>query len=507
MSNRVKTGLLIFVLSVVSLSCRLTSPSPDSWVGISTTGSDSATNAAILITQNAVSEEDIDVIPMPPPTEVNSTPTPTPEIESDGPWLVYPAPQGDGIHAYDIDTREILSIPLPAPVFTMDISRGLSPGGNSLIIRAGSPENFDELALYQIDLPSAEASQVSPLLSLGLQRDIVNEEGTRAFETLQAVTLDDGLAWSPNGRFLAFNAGLDNESSDLYVLDLLNDRIERLNGLYTQNVSPFWSPASHWLISQELGNFNDEDSWRAENVSGLEVPGFDNQNTLYLPIPESKKEVFIGWINPQSFITYSQTAEGSKTLQQVNIDNYQTNIILEGLFNQAAFDPESKSLVFTINSAFASPKGMAAGVYLLPPDSPAYSLKQAGDWDSLYWDPAGRFVASGSQGVFAFSPEGDSILLPGENNVLLSPAGNWMLAWSDVDGSEAGLRLYQPDSPHPLQTISQDRILNVIWSPDSKAFFIQSDGVLYHLQFPSLNLDEIENGFSTEEPVTWVWME
>ncbi len=59
--------------------------------------------------------------------------------------------------------------------------------------------NTDEFGLYQIDLPSTTVTKLTPLLSLVVQRKIVNEEGTRAFDTLRAVTREDGLAWSPMG--------------------------------------------------------------------------------------------------------------------------------------------------------------------------------------------------------------------------------------------------------------------------------------------------------------------
>ena len=507
MSKTIKVVLFILSLSLVSLSCRLTSPTPASWIGTPTAESRAATNAAILLTQEAAAANGLDLIPSPSPTATISTSTPTPEVAADGPWLVYPAPDGSGVHAYDIDARKIIAISLPTPITFTDLARGFSPDSNQIILRAGSPLNFDELALYQIELPSTDPVQISPLLSLELQREIVNQVGSRAFETLQAVTLEDGITWSPSGRYLAFTAGLDNDSSDLYIFDTFNNDIQRLNGLYTQNASPFWAPASNWLISQELGSYEEERGWRAENVTGLEVPGFDNLKSLYVPDPDSRKEVFVGWTNPQSFITYSETAEGFKMLQQVNVDKFKKTIILDGFFNQAAFDPETKALAVSINHEFASLQEMTAGIYLLKPESPFLTLAQAGDWDRLYWDSGGQFVTSGPQGVFIFDIQGDNILLPGEENALLSPDGNWLLAWNDSGGSEDGLRLYQSDNDRPLQTISQDPIKSVIWASDSKTFFVQSEGVLYHLAFPGLSLEKIEDGFSKEVPMIWTWVE
>jgi hypothetical protein len=122
-------------------------------------------------------------------------------------------------------------------------------------------------------------------------------------------------------------------------------------------------------------------------------------------------------------------------------------------------------------------------------------------------DSGKRFVVSGFQGAYVFDLEGGSILLPGEKNVFLSPGNNWMLAWGDSDGSNIGLRLYQPDSEHALQTVVEGKIQNVVWAPDSKAFFVLSEGVLSRLAFPSLNPVVIESGFPQEGLLDFAWLE
>lgn len=503
----VRSLFIVMISLLVSLGCQLTSPTPASWVGTPTAQARIATNAAIRLTQESLVDEEIILIPTPEPEPTRIAPTITPIINADGPWLVYPAPDGDGIHAYDVDSHDVLEILLPEPIYTSDLPLGLSPDGLQLAIRAGSPENFDELALYLIDLPSVEPVKISPLLSLELQRKIVNQEGARALETLKAVTRKDGLAWSPDGRFLAFNAALDNDSSDLYIWDTLNQRIERLNGLYTQNASPFWSPTSSWLITQELGNYNQEVGWRPENVTGLQVPGYDDQNSLYIPYPKSIGEVFVGWLTPQDFVSYSDTTEGFSSLQQTNVDTLEKILIFDGNFDGVAFDPETLSIAMIIDEKQATAKNMEAGVYLLRPETAYFVLIRAGDWRNLSSEFGGQFVVSGFQGAYAFNSNGEGILLAGEKNILLSPGENWMLAWGDGGLSQKGLRLYQPDSELALQTVIESLIQNVVWAPDSQSFFALSDGVFYRLAFPGLSPQEIEDGFPLQVPIDFIWVE
>lgn len=493
----------------VGMACQLTSPRPASWAGTPTA---EARVTAIALTQAAIQGAGEFVFTPTVPTVApeatpTSTPTPVPEADGNGPWLVYPAPDGSGLYAYDIGASQTLTIDLPGPIMSGDLIRGRSPDGRSLMIRAGSALSTDELALYQIDLPSFEIGTVTPLLSLTVQRKIVNDEGTQVLLTLAAVMRPDGLAWSPDGRFLAFNAALHNETSDLYVFDTLNNRVDRLNGLFTQNASPVWSPGGSWLITQELDYVHQLESWRAELVSGLRVPAFDSQNTLYLPMEASQAEMVVGWLNPNTFVSYSLTADGPRLLRQVDVEELRDSTIFEGNFQQVAFDPDSGVLAFILSYNDAIPLGLSGGVYRISPDSPVYQLQQVGNWDRLDWDPSGMFIAGGSQGVTLFNPQGESFLLPGQANANLSPNGNWLIAWGDGVNSKAGARLYQSASSFPLQTLTEDPVESLMWQPDSMGFFILSEGVLSHFVFPGLRPSEIVSGLPQGADFSLIWVE
>lgn len=492
--------MLMFLILGAGFACQLTSPRPASWSGTPTARARALTNTAIVLTQGVVPDQDFVVTPTVATAESNPTQTPQPTIVPDGPWLVYRSPGGGGIKAYDVDTKTITEIDLPEPVYWGDLRDGLSPDGTKLVLRAGSPTETDQLALYKIDLESNQVTKITPLLSLLLQRRIVNQEGTRAFDVLDVVTRPDGLAWSPDSRYLAFSAGLDNLSSDLYIFDSANNRITRMNGLPTHNAKPFWGLNNNRLVSQELDRTGSDGSWRAENVTGVNVPEFDNQNTYYVPISESKAEVFLGWLNTNTFVSYSLTPDGPRNLRQVNVENYNFSIIQRGSFESAALDPINKNLAMILSNEDGISQEMVEGVYLLQPGDLDFQLLRGGIWNELTWDSGGMFVASGSQGLFAFSQDGENMVLPGEVSADLSPMGNWMIAWGD------GARLYQPPSIYPLQTLTEKQVENVYWQPDSRGFFIQSEGDLYSLKFPGLSFQLVEDGFSTGEALMMAWV-
>jgi WD40 repeat protein len=409
------------------------------------------------------------------------------------------------IRTYDVEAETLAEISLPEPIITADLANGLSPDGQILIVRAGSPLNTDELGLYRVDLMTGQTSQLTPLLNLDVQRKIVNETGTRAFDTLRAVTRDDSLAWSPDGRFLAFTAALNTTSSDLYVWDPEKDQIDRLNGLYSHSASPYWSPGSNWLVAQDLGDFNEETGWRVEAVSGLQIPGFNNQSTLYLPDTDSRGEVFVGWLSAQSLMSYSLTAEGPKALRQVNLETHKATVNLAGAFMQAAVDPTTGAFAYALDAESAAEADLIGGVYLVLPGSASPNLIRAGSWPSLTWDPGGMFLASGSQGLLAFTSDGQSIHLPEERQARLSPSGNWIVAWGTADDTSVGARLYQSPSGTQLQSLTDLPVSDLCWQPDSKGFFILADGSLYHLVFPGLNPVEIASGFSEDEVFIMAW--
>ncbi len=508
--NEYRIGILLGLLLMLSLACSLTSPTPASWSRTPTAQAQGETSTAVALTQAAVREQaEAIVTPTPEITETTETSLTVESFnEIDGPWLIYPGDEAGVLIAFDYEADQIIKINLPEPIYTADLNRGLSPDGETLIIRAGSPENLDELALYQIQLPGGEITRISPLLSLSLQRDIVNNTDADAFEVLQAVTREDGLAWSPNSRYLAFSAALDNQSSDLYVYDLLENRVDRLNGLSTQNGGLFWTPGSNYLISQEFGEFDQDNiSWQALYVTGIQVPGFENQNTLYFPSSESLGEVFLGWLNSQTFISYSRTLSGLNTLRQINYEKVEAIISFEGQFDSVCFDPQTKRIVLVIKESNAAINEMLAGIYLLEPESTAISLQRAGDWDACTWDPGGRFIIEGTHGVFVYGEDGVDIYLPDEGHARLAPSGHWMAGWGDGVDGDTGARLYQTSSSKPLQELTEEQIIEVLWQPDSKGIFILGETSLYHLEFPALDLEIVEEGLLVDGPIPFIWVE
>lgn len=501
----------VIVLLSIGLACQVTSPKPASWSGTPTA---EAQKTALALTQNIYSEVSfvytptLEATPLPSATAALSL-TSTPSThKTRGPWLIYPASNGKAILAHEVDSGEIIEISLPEPIIFSDLLTGISSDGHSLIIRAGSVMNAEEFALYQIDIPTFKATRLTALMSISLQRQIVNQESDKALDTLSHLTRPDSLSWSPDGRFLAFNAALDNDNADLYVFDNLNKQIKRVNFLLTQNASPTWDPTGKWLISQELDNDQpNNEVRRAKLVTGLIAPNFILVDRLYQPAAESQEEVFVGWLNENIFISYSLTQTGAKNLRNVHLQNLQENLIFETSFQEVAFDPSTKSLVFILTYDQAIPQGLNGGIYHFSFEDNTQKIVQEGQWHQLFWDQAGYFVATGEAGVLIFTPDGDSILLAGQNNACLSPDGTWVIAWNNALIDEPAAQLYQSGSNAPLQTLITDHVENVLWQPDSKGFFIRSQNKFYNYVFPSLKAKQVSSNLPEGAFVPIIWVD
>jgi hypothetical protein len=184
----------------------------------------------------------------------------------------------------------------------------------------------------------------------------------------------------------------------------------------------------------------------------------------------------------------------------------ESNILFEGAFDRVGFNPQSGSLVLILGETAAETQGMMPGIYALTPDSAVFTLVRAGDWNDLESTPGGLFVVNGSQGVFVFDPQGEGFFLVNEQDARFSPSGNWLVAWGD-GGLSSGARLYQPPSGTPLQTLIESPVQSVSWQPDSKGFMVLSEGMLYHLVFPGLDLDEIADSLPQDLTIEALWIE
>ena len=487
---------LLILLATLLASCDVFSnPTPLAWArtpspGVSPTLPSPPTR---LPTQPLPTLPGISPTPRPAPTE---TTTPAPGelrlvyLKSNGALLGFTRPDGLPDPA----------LPLPQPLsFLSDLQAGASPTGDWLVLRTGQPGQPD-YNLTLLHLPDGVSRTLSPLLSPELQAQLRANPNAPA-EFLTAVTLPGSLAWSPDGRYLAFTAAIHGPSSDLYLYEPSIDKLRRMTaGLY-QAAAPIWSPDSLWVLTQEVLGFNINNGWKINKVWAVAVDHNEIRN-LYNPPANSIGEILLGWTSSNIMLVYTQAPDGIKDIREIPLSTRWTGRLYAGPVDEAAFDPLTRTLLIYESDQTGKQLGLGAGLYRLSGPKAAPKYVQAGKFQDLHWFPQVKlFFARGMAGLIAVTPAGLTTLLKGEAHLQPSPDGLWLVCWGQASDPRPGLRLYQPDGTM-MQSVTDLPVDQVLWRPDSKSIFFTSGGDLYRASYPLFHATLLDSGLV---PASLAW--
>ncbi len=210
-----------------------------------------------------------------PTAQESVTPAPTATLEltaiplaSAGPYLLVARSDAHGefLMALDMDGVGRQRVDLPAG-YTLrhSLVDSLSPQSRYLALYRGSVGEAGEahdLTLGLLDLASGGLVVEVPLLSATYPDDLRSrfeqlkttsdpEYFAQSFADLQSVLVYgiETLAWSPNGRYLAFAGQTDGPTSDAYVLDTQTLQRRRLSDGNEQIADLQWSPDGRRLLT------------------------------------------------------------------------------------------------------------------------------------------------------------------------------------------------------------------------------------------------------------------
>jgi hypothetical protein len=381
-----------------------------------------------------------------------------------------------------------------------------------IAFRTGLPSQPAGTALYLLYLPLGRLERVTPLFSESEQALVQGGQNARAADAAVGVVHPDALAWSPDGRYLAFIAALERNAADLYLYDTRAGKISRMTFGSNMSATPFWSPNSQSVFTQEVVSFNAGatgavaaawklgDVWITDAQTGV-------TSKVYTPPPESAGEVFVGWETDTGLLTYSRTSAGGASLRLVNLVPYKITTLLSGPFNELAIDPGTKTIAFTHKQDGSGSPPLATGLYLLAPDSLDARLVQAGEWQGLKWsDNGGEFMASGPQGAIGVTPDGTPAMISGEVQLSPSPGGKWLAGWGDSTSAfKPGLRLYRTGGAL-VQEVASDPVQALAWQPDAMGFFFIRGNHLDLASFPSLQAITLDPDLKPGATPVLVWV-
>ena len=400
-------------------------------------------------------------------------------LSQTGPWLVFTT--DDGVYAVNRDGSGLSKI----------FKRGDSQVYRNRILGSDGAKlvgfldvtTFLQPTLYLVNFPDGNIIFELPLVSEEYAPAVDDLPGDPAMEAVRAILEESWLAFSPDGKSIAFMAAIDGPTSDLYVLSLDTLQVTRLTDGPSQGYQPVWSPDSKYIVHTGVRTFG---TGAGYDMEGIWAARADNSGIVPLyDISGSYDEEIIGWVDKETFIVHSWSPSlGRNNLRLVNIETMKIKTLWSDCFYAIALDPDSKALMLSVmTDACLSESG--SGLYMVPVDgsSPVRILGE--DIPQLIWsDDAKLFLASSEYGILAIDTSGQYITLDKPSGTNTFPAiapGTKDLAWS---GNHILIGSMLGSIDNPPQIIYNDIAVYAIWDPEGEYVLFCSQEGLYHAQKP-----------------------
>ena len=370
--------------------------------------------------------------------------------------------------------------------------RYISPDGKWMAFYTGyageaykepKQSTFD-LTLKLLNFDTGEIQVVTPLLSKdypGNFANAINEINGYLLrpQDLQSAFLSGikQVAWSPDGKYLAFAGQMEGLSSDLYLYDMANKNIQRLSDDHEELQSIRWSPDGKWIL-HESGFSND-----IMVEKHISVVGVDNSSARDLGNAWGSY-----WLNSHEILTYRSGIEAYQ-LQLVDIDTGNSTEIWEGYFSGYEVDPTGTWVVLDAISSTIPPKeekpGFISGSIQLINLKTLEKIQNPG----VLAEPLDPFIRA---------EDGRFVHLP--HRIETSLASPDQKYWAVVMGRE--IKIYDQDLKLVSEVSSLFQDMNVLdvpwrpddmqWSPDSSGLFLVYGTDIYHIDRASGALSLVE---------------
>ncbi len=460
-----------------------------------------STNATpIMTTPTETARLEItDVIDIPIYPTYTSTPEPTfpptstfvamPDVplNPEGPWLLFTSG-----HLYAInDDGGGLTQLLPEYIsfYAVQPGRSLEEG---VMVAAITRTNYDseDLTLKLLKLPEGKAQTVTPLI-LNETPEVIDSLG---FE-LQSLAGLGGLAWSPDGRTLAFIGGMDGESVDVYAYDTITEQITRLTDgpLHAYHLS--WSADSQFVIHDATWTTMCMNCPQADAMFAARADGLGAIQLISLPEVSYGSMQIHHWLTTKKvlvssqYFSYEDETRGA-IAQVVDLETGEATPVLRGPYIAMAYSP-------------------TGGVWLLRPADDesglililySYGEEQEitfeGIVNDIWWSERYDtfFVETAGKQLFTINDLGEVTELlaplvedwsrPSAQGVKVSPDEVWW-AWQEYHWNElpflwVGRAMVEPVWIE-LPGEDDSMIGSAIWSLDSQRLFFadDADGLWY----------------------------
>lgn len=433
--------------------------------------------------------------PVPTATQTPVTPTLTPEpgLRTDGPYFGYfrDVPGSSIIQFVLMDAdgggKKVFDLPENVTDMSRIGIRHVSPDGKWLAFCTGYGGTFNEedtqttfdLTLNLLNLDTGEDQVITPLLSHDYPNNFVvaltkvnDPDGLRKPEELRAAFLKGvgALAWSPDGKYLAFAGQMDGLSSDLYLYDMTTREIRLLSSNEEELQWIEWSPDGKWILEADTLSSS---SYTERRVSVVALDNLVVHDLGYLLTGY--------WLNSHEILGYGFGVERER-MRLADINTGKITEIWKDPFARYEIDPTGKWIAIdSFGTCSIDEKlGGDCTVKLINLKFPQKAQVPELVFDVELYGP-GRFLRA---------PDGTIIASP-NSKILASPD---MQYWAEVVYHD--VRIYTRDLtlvneisvPFQGAEVNRDSPRDVQWSPDSSSLFLEYDGDMSSLYLVNISI-------------------
>lgn len=449
------------------------------------------------------------------------TPSPVTPLATRGPYLVYKK-NLDNHHNRPalviVDARGLgrKIYTLPDGASAGNLAQAISSDGKWLAFHTGSIEAGYDLALNLMDMTNGQAQLLTPLLSAShpgnfrQAADLLAQQGITPIEGADSVILSSflqaafasgihALAWSPDGRYLAFAGQMDGLSSDLYVYDTATHTINRLSDGPEQIQSIEWSPDGKWILH---GSAFTRGEGTPIHYYAVAVDG-----SLMRSLSSSILGIQ-GWVESATYLQSEANngPAGTFDLQSVNIESGVATTLWGGTFESFAIDPQNKLLAVCGVEKVGGANPRALFLINLSDGSQRHIAERASDV---------KFLGAGDKRFIFRVVEGDAIKM-----MLIMADG------STFEAGYAGQATASPDQRYllaagqALHVYTADDVLvraialpepgraagKIIWRPDSEGFFFTLGTRLYAAELANGQTALVDEDVPESQEFDYIWV-
>ena len=426
----------------------------------------------------------------PPASDIPSTAIPTDELPVSQAENQMIAISVTGVWAVNENTDEAVQLspaPLDAPWHPEE---GMSPDGQAFAFITGFGGASLSPFLIVLDL-----TQLTQELELGLTGPLTQPgleliPGDPAFEAARAMEFTGSLAWSPDGRMLAFVAAIDEDSADVYLYDRKNGSVTRLSDEIGNASDLHWSPDGRFIEYTSVESFG---TGAGASMLGLWAVDMQTREAVLLERLESGGEIFLGWTDSSHFIIHSWGAACSGyNVRVVDAASGDQRTVIDGCFAAAAFNPrELAGLLalenFNVEYCMCGTSLEEPGLYAFYLDQEpvpmskveVYSIEFLPKGDAFAFQPAGEeyTVYDSVDSSLAILPE-----LVALKPFPASPDGYW--AWySEVFSAISNSLWVTINNQNPI-LVSSSCSAEPAWSDDGQTVYFIENDALYKASAP-----------------------